>query len=118
LLLVSIENSSYSDPATAVEEVKAAGINYIDIVIANSGVSPGGAPLDAVDPKLVLDTINVNAIATVVLYQAVHKLLTASASPKWITVSSRAGSIGDAADFYYYVAPYGMSKAAVDWFTS
>jgi len=47
----------------------------------------------------------------------VNKLLLKSSAPKWVSVSSRAGSIGDAADFYYYVAPYGVSKAAQNYFT-
>ena len=117
MLLVSIENASHSDPKKAVEEIEAAGIDHIDVVISNSGVSPSPAPLDAVDPKVLNDTFNINTVSSIVLFGAVNKLLVKSSAPKWITVSSRAGSIGDAADFYYYVSPYGLSKAAQNWFT-
>ena len=56
-------------------------------------------------------------MSSIVLFQAVNKLLTKSSAPKWISVSSRAGSIGAATDFYYWIGPYGVSKAAQNWFT-
>ncbi|KAF2685007.1 NAD(P)-binding protein [Lentithecium fluviatile CBS 122367] len=117
LLLVSIENASRSDPKKAVQDIEAAGIDHVDIVISSAGVSPGPAPLDAVDPEVVVETFNINAVSSIVLFQAVNKLLVKSAAPKWISVSSRAGSIGAAVDFYYYVGAYGVSKAAQNWFT-
>ena len=52
LFLASIENTSYSDPQKAVQEIEAAGIDHIDVVISNSGVNPGLAPLDVADPKV------------------------------------------------------------------
>jgi NAD(P)-dependent dehydrogenase (short-subunit alcohol dehydrogenase family) len=118
LLLVSIENTSTTDPKKAIEEIEAAGVDHIDIVISNAGISPAYAPLDAADPKALVDAFSINAVASVLLFGAVNKLIRNASAPKWISVSSRVGSVGQAVDWYYYIGAYGMSKAAQNWFTA
>ena len=118
LLLVSIENESTTDPKKAVQEIEAAGINHLDIVISNSGMSPAPAPLIAVDSNNLIDAFKVNAVSTVLLYQAVHELLAKSSKPKWISISTRIASIGQAESWYFYAGAYGISKAAQNWFTA
>jgi len=117
ILLVGIENTSLSDPKKAIETVEAAGIDHIDIVIANAGVSIGAAPLEIADPKAFTESFNINVLSSVVLFQAVNKLLTKSSAPKWISVSSRGGSTSAPLPWYPYAAAYCMSKAAQNWFT-
>ncbi|KAF9733998.1 hypothetical protein PMIN06_005171 [Paraphaeosphaeria minitans] len=117
LLLVGIENTNPEDPKQAVETIEAAGVGHIDIVIANSGVSIGAAPLELADPKAFTESFNVNALSGVLLYQAVSKLLANSSTPKWISVSSRGGSTSAPLPWYPYAAAYCMSKAAQNWFT-
>lgn len=117
-MLVSLENTSLTDPQTAVEEVVKAGVSHCDIVIANAGISPTPTGPDTVDIKDVIDCLNVNAVSPVLLYQAVKPLLQKSAAPKWLTVSSAAGSIDRLeAHGASIVTAYGMSKAAVDFLT-
>lgn len=118
LLLVNIENTSTTDAKKAIDKIETAGVDHVDVVISNAGVSPDPAPLDSVDPRVLVDAFSVNTVSSVLLFQAVHKLLTKASAPKWVSVSSRAGSIGQAADFYWYISPYGMSKAAQNWFTA
>jgi len=117
LLLVGIEATNTSDPKKAVEAIEAAGVDHIDIVIANSGISIGAAPLELADPNAFIESFNVNVLSNVVLFQAANKLLTKSGAPKWISVSSRAGSSAAPLPWYPYAAAYGMSKAAQNWFT-
>lgn len=118
LLLVKIESTSPADPQEAVKDIKAAGIDRLDIVIANAGISPYPAPLDTVDIKDVIDTLQVNTIGPIRLFQAVKPLLEKSSSPKWISVSSGAGSITKLEAYKVsLVGAYGLSKAAQDWFT-
>ncbi|KFY85769.1 hypothetical protein V500_08138 [Pseudogymnoascus sp. VKM F-4518 (FW-2643)] len=117
ILLVGIENTSLTDPKKAIESVEATGIDHIDIVIANSGVSIGAGPLETADPKAFVDSFNINVLSGVVLFQAVNKLLTKSSAPKWISVSSRGGSTAAPLPWYPYAAAYCMSKAAQNWFT-
>lgn len=117
ILIVGIENTNHSDPKKAIEAVEAAGIDHVDIVIANSGISIGAAPLELADPKAFTESFDVNVVASVVLFQAVNKLLTKSSAPKWISVSSRGGSTGAPLVFYPFAAAYFISKAAQNWFT-
>jgi NAD(P)-dependent dehydrogenase (short-subunit alcohol dehydrogenase family) len=118
LLLVSIESTSRSDPVKAVEQVRAAGIDRVDIVIANAGISHPPTPLESVDPESFVEAFNINTVGTIVLFQAVSGLLAQSSAPKWVSVSSRVGSVGDAVDFFSFAGSYGISKAAQNWFTS
>ncbi|KAI1187686.1 NAD(P)-binding protein [Nemania serpens] len=118
LVLISIENTSTTDAKKAAEDIEAAGLDHIDIVIANSAISHAPAPLDVVDTEIMVEAFRINTISAVLLFQAVHKFLAKASAPKWISVSSRRGSISQAAGFYWIVAPYGMSKAALHWFTS
>ncbi|KAJ2978300.1 hypothetical protein NUW58_g7538 [Xylaria curta] len=118
LVLVSIENTSTTDAKKAAQDIEAAGLDHIDIVISNTAISHPPAPLEAVDTELFVEAFRVNAISSVLLFQAVTGLLTKSSAPKWISVSSRPGSIAQPAEFYWYIGPYGMSKAAQNWFTS
>ncbi|KAL9048358.1 MAG: hypothetical protein Q9162_007763 [Coniocarpon cinnabarinum] len=118
LVLVSIESTSHTDPQQAVKTIEEAGITHIDLVVANAGISPHPAPADNVDVKDVIETFHVNVAAQVLLYQAVKPLLDKSASPMWVTMSSAAGSIGRLEEQgASFVSAYGMSKAAVNWFT-
>ncbi|KAI1169860.1 NAD(P)-binding protein [Nemania sp. FL0916] len=118
LILVTIENTSTTDANKAAEEIEAAGIDHIDIVIANAAISHAPAPLDTIDTETMVDAFRINTISAVLLFQAIHKLLANASAPKWISVSSRRGSISQPAGFYWIIAPYGMSKAALHWFTT
>lgn len=118
LVLVGIENTSTTDPKKAAQDIEAAGLDHIDIVISNTAISHSPAPLDTIDTELFVEAFRVNSISSVLLFQAVQGLLTKSTAPKWVSVSSRPGSIAQPAEFYWYIGPYGMSKAAQNWFTS
>lgn len=117
LVLVGIESLNHEDPKQAIADVEAAGIDHIDIVVANTGISIGGGPLESADPKAFTESFNVNVLAGVTLFQAVHALLLKSKAPKWISISTRVGSIGAAEPYFAYAAAYGISKAGQNWFT-
>ncbi|KZF25853.1 NAD(P)-binding protein [Xylona heveae TC161] len=118
--LIQIESTSSTDPANAVKELEAAGIDHIDVVIANAGGAgdKGIIPLDVVDVNAVTDLFKVNTIGPLMLYQAVRPLLEKSRVPKWVSVTSAAGSIGNLEIFKAHVAPaYGIAKAGLNWVT-
>ena len=118
LLLVDVESASPTDAKRAVEEATASGIDHIDIVIANAGVSPPVVPLETVELADVTGTFNINALGPLALYQACHELLEKSGNAKFVTISSAAGSIGSMENNGAYVAPaYSISKAALNWIT-
>jgi NAD(P)-dependent dehydrogenase (short-subunit alcohol dehydrogenase family) len=118
LILVSIESSSLTDPKKAVEEIQAAGIDHVDIAIANAGYSPPFAGADAVEIKDIEESFRVNTVAPLVLFQALKPLLDKSSSPKWVTMSSAVGSITNI-ELYGVGAlvSYGVAKAGLNWIT-
>ena len=93
LIIVKIDSKSESDPAAAVKEIEAQGIDYLDIVIANAGIAavfPTVADLKISD---IAEHTSVNTFGVVLLYQATVALLRQSANPnpKWMTMGSSAG---------------------------
>jgi len=118
LILVTIDSSKLEDPAKAVEAAKAAGVDHIDIVIANAGTSPSPGPLETANLNEVVDALNVNTMSPIALYQAAKPLMDKSTKPIWISVSSAAGSIGNVPVHQaHWLLGYGMSKAAMNFFT-
>ncbi|TVY83081.1 putative sterigmatocystin biosynthesis ketoreductase [Lachnellula suecica] len=118
LLQVTIESTSFADPKTAIAQLQASGITHLDIVIANAGVSPPVESLDTVDLEEMASTFSINALGPLALFQASKPLLKKSSAPKWVSVSSAAGSIGGMEAFGSHIAPaYCVSKAALNWIT-
>ncbi|KAI0502947.1 NAD(P)-binding protein [Xylaria bambusicola] len=118
LILVKIESSSPSDAAEAVKAMKAEGIEHVDVLIANAGVSPPLQPVETVDLSILKNAFDVNALGPLALYQACHELLKKSSSPKFAPISSAAGTLGGMEKGHTWVAPsYCISKAALNWIT-
>lgn len=120
LVLVIIESSSPTDPNKAIKELEAAGIDHLDVVIANAGgtSSFGVTPLDKVSAEEVTEIFKVNTLGPLLLFQAVKPLLEKSKSPKFVTVSSVVGSISHMEMFQAHVAPaYGIAKTGLNWMT-
>ncbi|KAK8037707.1 NAD(P)-binding protein [Apiospora marii] len=118
LLLVKIESASDTDAKEAVEEMKVTGIDHIDILIANAGVSPPLVPLETESLAAIESAFRINALGPLALYQACHPLLMRSASPKFVAIGSKAGSIRDMGSDRSWIAPaYCISKSALNWIT-
>jgi norsolorinic acid ketoreductase len=118
LVLVKIDSGVSTDAARAAQEIKAAGIDRIDILIANAGMSPPLAPLETVSTEDVTGTFNINTLGPLALYQACYGLLKASNNPKFVPISSGAGSIGSMPKSSSWIGPaYSISKAALNWIT-
>lgn len=119
LQLVKIESSNSADPAATIKELT--DIDHIDVVVANAGGAgeKGVIPLDVVSPDIVTDVFTVNALGPLALYQAVKPLLEKSQAPKWVSVTSAAGSIGRLEVYRAHIAPaYGIAKAGLNWITT
>ncbi|KAK8119695.1 uncharacterized protein PG998_004321 [Apiospora kogelbergensis] len=83
LHLVHIKSTSASDPAQAIEVIKALGIEHLDVVIANAGGGPFPVvPLDSVDANDTMTTFQTNAFGLLLLYQVCKLLLQKASSPK------------------------------------
>ncbi|KAI1868496.1 uncharacterized protein JN550_006412 [Neoarthrinium moseri] len=118
LLIVKIESSSSTDASKAVKEMVAAGIDHIDILIPNAGMSPDIEPIETVDISVLSTTFNVNAMGPLSLYQACRALLKKSKNPKFVPMTSATGSISGMEQGRTFIAPsYCISKAALNWIT-
>jgi NAD(P)-dependent dehydrogenase (short-subunit alcohol dehydrogenase family) len=101
-----------------VQQAREAGVEHIDIVIANAGMSPPPVALDGVSVSDISEAIEVNTISPIALYKATELLLKRSSRPRWLSVSSAAGSIANLKEYSaHYILAYGMSKAALNFFT-
>jgi NAD(P)-dependent dehydrogenase (short-subunit alcohol dehydrogenase family) len=118
LILVTLDSSKLEDPAKAIRAAEDAGITHVDIVIANAGISPAPQPLESAALDEVVDSLQVNTVSPIALYQASKPLLDKSSKPIWMSMSSAAGSITNLPEYQaHWILGYGISKAAMDWFT-
>ncbi|KAF9473672.1 NAD(P)-binding protein [Pholiota conissans] len=87
----------------------------VDTVIANAGIANFGGKIHEVPLKLFEDHFSVNVLGPVVLFQAFRDLLKASTKPRFIAITSMAGSIELIPMSSFDLGPYGTSKAALNW---
>jgi norsolorinic acid ketoreductase len=118
LLLVHIDSASVDDPKKALAKVQDAGIDHIDVVIANAGGYLTPAPIDSVGREELMSCFETNAAAPMLLFQTFKPLLQKAKAPKWIVISTSAGSIGYVSVIGSHIlTAYGASKAALNWLT-
>ncbi|KAH8813789.1 NAD(P)-binding protein [Flagelloscypha sp. PMI_526] len=91
-------------------------VGYLDVVIANAGISSYYGPVVDTPLEAAREHFEVNFIGSLVLFQETYELLKASTNaPKFIPLSSAAASL----ELYLPMPPgflaYGTSKAAVNY---
>jgi NAD(P)-dependent dehydrogenase (short-subunit alcohol dehydrogenase family) len=91
LIVVKVDAAVESDPAAAVKELEAQGINHIDIVIANAGICTVLPKVSELKTKDMQAHFVTNVFGVVQLYQATLPLLLKAKEPKWATMGSTAG---------------------------
>ncbi|EPS29328.1 Norsolorinic acid ketoreductase [Penicillium oxalicum] len=122
LITVKLDSAVETDAAEAVALLQAEhGISYLDVVIANAGISVGGDTVRRTSATNIAKHLAVNTTGPVLLFQATADLLQASKSqqPIFVAISTLIGSIGSMealASFPQNMSPYGGSKAALNWF--
>lgn len=93
LVVVKIDATIESEASEGVEQLKAQGIERLDVVVSNAGVSyawPRVSELTTVD---LMGHITPDLLGVIWLYQATFPLLKKSTNPKWITMGSVAGKL-------------------------
>ncbi|KIV76816.1 hypothetical protein PV11_08677 [Exophiala sideris] len=93
LVIVKVDASDDEDATSAVVALQVQGIDHIDLVIANAGVSYAFGKVSDISLKDVRDHFEPNIYGILRLYQATIPLLRKSENPKWVTMGSIAGSI-------------------------
>ncbi|KAK7892598.1 hypothetical protein LTR67_007695 [Exophiala xenobiotica] len=118
LLLVKLDSTSETDAMAAVQTlVSECGISKLDIVIANAGVSKYFGSALITPAKEMLDHFTVNTMGPLLLFQATAPLLKAASAPKFVVISSGAGSITQVDKLPVENTAYGASKAALNFVT-
>lgn len=121
LITLKIDSNIDTDAADAVSRLQREySITSIDVVIANAGISHSNGRVFENTPEALRDHFNINAIAPVVLFQAVSPLLKASktGNPIFLPISTAISSIGlqpSLSAFPQAFSPYGGSKTALNW---
>ncbi|KAK0647059.1 aflatoxin biosynthesis ketoreductase nor-1 [Cercophora newfieldiana] len=116
ILLVKVDSASNTDALDAIKTIKAAGIDHLDLVIANAGIVVYSQPVATLSLADLRTQFEVNTFGPVRLFQATVPLLKAARDPKFVVISSVIGSTTDAVAFsaQFGLGSYGASKAAVN----
>lgn len=93
VVVVKLESTGVED-AKAVAATIQKNEGKIDVVIANAGIAKYYGPVSETPLSEIQDHFDVNVKGAIILYQAIYALLSKSAEPKFIYISSFAGSIG------------------------
>ena len=118
LFIVKIDSASQVDPTIAIAHLRSAwNITCLDVVIANAGISKCLPRVADVTLEDLQEHISVNAMGPLLLFQAVLPLLEKSAEPKFVVISSSAGSLGGMETRAFPNAAYGTSKATLNYLT-
>lgn len=116
LIIVKIDSSSHTDALTAIEEITTVhNIKTLDVVIANAGINHTFGPVATLPTAAIEEHFNVNAIGPLLLFQASFPLL--NKGSKFIGMSSALGTIGGMELRPFPSTAYGVSKAALNYFT-
>ncbi|KIW24334.1 uncharacterized protein PV07_10055 [Cladophialophora immunda] len=117
LIIVKVDASSETDAAGAAEELQNSyGIDHLDLVIANAGMSTVWPTVVALAIADLQAHMAANAYGVVALYQATRPLLQKSTKePKFIPIGSKAGCMKDQPPVPN--SAYGPTKAVVNWLT-
>ncbi|KAK2871608.1 hypothetical protein FQN49_003011 [Arthroderma sp. PD_2] len=118
LIIVKIDSAYEADPFAAVRELESDhGISSLDIVVANAAILKGFPKVEAVTSASMGEHYQVNVIGPVLLFQAVLPLMQKAFMPKFVTISSSAGSIGEMEQRPFPNAAYGPTKASLNYLT-
>ena len=93
LIVAKVDSSVEKDPFEAVKALGAEGIDHLDVVIANAGVSYIFPKVSDLKIEDLQGHLTPNVFGVVWLYQATLPLMLKSKSPKWVTMGSTAGGL-------------------------
>ncbi|KAL2074287.1 hypothetical protein VTL71DRAFT_8065 [Oculimacula yallundae] len=116
LILLKLDSESISDASDLVEALKSTHqINHLDIVIANAGISNYFGKARITPAEEMLSHYTVNTMAPLLLFQATAPLLDHGSNPKFVAISSGAGSISGMDKLKVENTAYGASKCALNF---
>ena len=118
VIIVKTDSASETDALTAVNALKSDyKITKLDVVIANAGISSYFGKAAVTPAEEMLLHFKINTVAPLLLFQATLPLLNNASTPKFITITSGAGSISNMGNLPVENTAYGASKAAANFVT-
>jgi len=116
LIVVKIDSVLENDAESAVRLLETDhNISKLDVVIANSGIAKHIGSVMETPIAEMRDHFEVNAVGPLTLFQATWPLLNHALRPKFVVISSHAGSIGDMEHEPFEMLAYGVSKTAINF---
>ena len=116
LILLKLESASITDAADLVKTIKSDfNIDHLDIVIANAGISNYFGKARVTPPEEMLSHYTINTLGPLLLFQATVPLLDHGSTPKFVAISSGAGSISGMDKLKVENTAYGASKCALNF---
>ncbi|KZP14512.1 NAD(P)-binding protein [Athelia psychrophila] len=113
--VVKLASADEEDHKAAVDKIKKE-VGRLDVVIANAAINDAYATIFDTTPDEVREHFNVNVVGPQVLFRETYPLLKAStATPKFVIISSLAGSVSLNPGMHVLNGTYGISKAAVNY---
>lgn len=115
LVVVAFDSRNIEGPKKAVEDLRSQGIDTVDTVIANAGISADSAPVASVSLDALKEHVEVNAYGPLLLFQAVLPLLQKSSNAKFAAIGTPIASISGMESRPFPIGAYGMSKVMLHW---
>lgn len=117
VILTKIDSASNTDAFTAIQSLTSEhGITRLDLVVANAGISQYFGKAAVTPPAQMTQHYRINTVGPLLLFQATANLLKAAPRPKFVAISSVAGSIGGMEKLKdVHNTAYGSSKAALNF---
>ena len=118
VILVKIDSAVETDALTAIHTLNSEhSISKLDVVIANAGISSYFGKATVTPAEEMLSHFKINTVAPLLLFQATFPLLNAAPMPKFVVITSGAGSISNMGSLPVENTAYGSSKAAANFVT-
>jgi norsolorinic acid ketoreductase len=116
--MVQIDSGSQYDAKEAVEVlVSDHSLTHLDLVVANAGISNYFGSALVTPPAEMTEHYRINVLGSLLLFQATAALLQKARQPKFVAISSGAGSIDGIERLKVENTAYGASKAALNFVT-
>lgn len=93
LIVIKVDATVEADASEGVKQLTAQGIDHLDVVIANAGVSYAWPKVSELKTSTFMGHLTPDLLGVIWLYQATLPLLKKSTNPKWITVGTVAGKL-------------------------
>ena len=116
VIIVKIDSHSETDPKAAVETLTSHyEIKKLDVVVPNAGISSYFGKAADTPAREMSEHFTINAVGPLLLFQATAALLKAAPKPKFVVISSGAGSLSQVEKLPVENTAYGASKAALNF---